>query len=339
MLFFCDLSLYMICPYFGWGVYFLFGGLRRDDSNMGAEKHFVYPHLQSMRRNSVADRMTKAIRANIDDERRKKAYTSRSMRKGQMAEARMNRDLDICEEYAHSGHHHPSMNSNAEGYIESNPAITAPGAMAAAGYTNCHMRPSPLGFHGLNDNEVASASVNRLVSELFKNDIPRLQEGGNLRNIILMSAARLVASFNDLLRDVGGSNKVVVEISEAARRAKIDDSSVAPTNSAIPRWRVVLMEWSKQICAKFKEENEQVSRDDPKVNEELLRFMIQRMNSMEASLAEHIERDRNLQATYDEINAQRKELASKDERIRHQEKLIKKLQRMVESAAQPSYSS
>jgi len=68
-----------------------------------------------------------------------------------MGSARMNRDLDIIEEYAHSGHHNPTMNSNAEGYIESNPAITAPGALAAAGYTDCHMKPTSMSFHILGE--------------------------------------------------------------------------------------------------------------------------------------------------------------------------------------------
>ena len=66
--------------------------------------------------------------------------------RGGMGDNRMNLDLSLTEEYAHSGHHHPSMNNNAEGYIESNPAINAPGAMAAAGFSNCHMQPSPCEF-------------------------------------------------------------------------------------------------------------------------------------------------------------------------------------------------
>ena len=30
MLVFCDLNLYMVCPFFSFAVFFLFGGLRRD---------------------------------------------------------------------------------------------------------------------------------------------------------------------------------------------------------------------------------------------------------------------------------------------------------------------
>ena len=63
MFFFCDLTLYMICPFFGLAVYFLFGGLRlrRDDEEMGPSRNFVFPHLHDMKRNGVAERMTKLI--------------------------------------------------------------------------------------------------------------------------------------------------------------------------------------------------------------------------------------------------------------------------------------
>ena len=63
-------------------MYFLYGGLRRDDADMGATKNFIFPHLHKIQRNSVAARMTAQIRLAIDDEDRKKAYTSRSTRKG-----------------------------------------------------------------------------------------------------------------------------------------------------------------------------------------------------------------------------------------------------------------
>ena len=107
-----------------------------------------------------------------------------------MGDARMNRDLDIIEEYAHSGHHNPTMNSNAEGYIESNPAIAAPGAYAAAGYTDCHMKPTSMSFHIL--GEEVYDTVQRLVSEVFINYLPRLQVDGNLRPVVVICAARLV---------------------------------------------------------------------------------------------------------------------------------------------------
>ncbi len=94
-----------------------------------------------------------------------------------MTENRMNCDLDVTEECARSGHTAPTMNSNAEGYIETNPAINAPGGLAVAGYSNCHMCPTPYGFDCLGHQ--AFSTVHAFVDELFKNnDVPSLQENG-----------------------------------------------------------------------------------------------------------------------------------------------------------------
>ena len=161
-----------------------------------------------------------------------------------MGDARMNRDLDIIEEYAHSGHHHPSMNSNAEGYIESNPAITAPGALAAAGYKDCHMKPQPMSFHVL--GEEVYDTVQRLVSEMFINDLPRLQIGGNLRPVVMICAACLVGAYNDLIRDIGIDHKIVKLIREAALRAKVDDLCV-PDHQPGPHYHEVLKIWSQRV--------------------------------------------------------------------------------------------
>jgi len=335
MFFFCDLLLYMICPYFGLAVYFLFGGLRRNDCEMGVRANFVFPHLHDIKRNGVAERMTKSIRSAIDDVSRKKAYTSRSTRKGQMGESRMNRDLDLTEEYAHIGHHHPSMNSNAEGYIEPNPAISAPGAMAAAGYTNCHMRPSPLGFEVLGTD--VFDTVQKLVSEMFTNDMPRLQVGGNLRPVIMICAARLIGAYNDLVHDLGLDHIVVKLIMEAARRAKVDDVRVK--DGGCHRYHAVLKDWSRQITDKFKKDNDQVSPDNPKVNEALLRVLIDRVEKLEASVAAHEDKDRHLQLALDQVNIQSQELAANRDQIKQQEKHIRKLQKMLNAAQQSSPGS
>lgn len=223
MLFFCDLLIYVLCPFFALAVYFLFGGLRRDDVKE-ATKNFVFPYLHDMKRDGVAERMTRNLRSNIEHEERRKAFTSRSMRKGAMGDHRMIRDLDLIEEYARSGHNHPSMNSNAEGYIESNPAINAPGGLAAAGFTNCHMKPVPYSFDCLGLE--AFETVQRLVEELWKNDVPRLKENGNLRPVLMICAARLIGSYCDLIHDVGLEHPIVKKIMEAALCAKVDDDRV-----------------------------------------------------------------------------------------------------------------
>ena len=65
MMVFCDLTLYCLCPYFAWGVYFLFGGLKRDNVSP-AVKDFIYSHLHKNRWDAAARRMTDTLRKYID---------------------------------------------------------------------------------------------------------------------------------------------------------------------------------------------------------------------------------------------------------------------------------
>ena len=287
-----------------------------------------------MKRNGVAERMTKAIRSAINGDR-KKAYTSRSLRKGAMGGLRMHGDISLEEQYAHSGHNHPSMNPNAETYVESNPAISAPGAMAMAGYTNCHMRPTPYCFDAL--GTVVFDKVQKLVRELFVNDMPRLQEGGNLRPVLMICAARLIGAYNDLIKDLGIDHKVVKLIMEAARRAGVDDVRVA--ESGIHRYHAVLKYWSKLIKDKFTKDNDQVSPDDPKVNEELLRQLIDRVEKLETSNAAREESEHRIHTLLEQINIQNQEMVEKDQKIKDQDKQIKRLTRMLDAAKQGSPSS
>ena len=54
MLMFCDLSIYQLCPFFAFGVYFMFGGLWRDNVS-DATKKIVFPYLHKMKKDSVAN--------------------------------------------------------------------------------------------------------------------------------------------------------------------------------------------------------------------------------------------------------------------------------------------
>jgi len=89
--------------------------------------------------------------------------------------------------------------------------------------------------------------------------------------------------------------------------------------------------WCRLIKEKFNEENNQVSPDDPKVNEELLRLLIQKVNNLESAAASHVERDRNLNEALEENKIQKSELAAKDKAILQKDKHIKKLERMHNS--------
>lgn len=94
--------------------------------------------------------------------------------------------------------------------------------------------------------------------------------------------------------------------------------------------------WCRLIKEKFNEENNQVSPDDPKANEELLRLLIQKVNNLESAAASHVERDRNLNEALEENKIQKSELAAKDKAILQKDKHIKKLERMLYAAQQPS---
>lgn len=334
MLIFCDVALYQLCPFFAFGVYFMFGGLRRDNVSE-ATKNFVFPYLHKMKKDSVASKMTASIRAHIEHEERKKAFTSRSMRKGAMTENRMNRDLSLTEEYARSGHTAQTMNSNAEGYIETNPAINSPGGLAVAGYTNCHMSPTPYGFDCLGYE--AFSTVQAFVTELFvNNDIPSLQENGKLRPVIMISAARIVGSYRDLIRDVGLDYPIVRAVMEAARRAKVDDEQVKEAGN--PRYHIVLRSWSDAITKSFIECNQQTSPIDPNVNEELLRSLILRVGRLEDALTQRGEFDNMVQILRDEHRIQNSQLNEKDRTIKHQKEEIKRLRSMLKIATNQSIS-
>jgi hypothetical protein len=124
------------------------------------------------------------------------------------------------------------------------------------------------------------------VSEMFTNYMPPLQVGGNLRPVIMMCAARLIGAYNDLFRDLGLDHLVVKLIMEAARRAGVDDVRVK--DGSCHRYHAVVKDWSRPITAEFTKVNDQVSRDNPKVNEELLRVLIDRVEKLKALAAAHV---------------------------------------------------
>ena len=154
-IFFRDCLSYALCPFFAFGVYFLYGGLSRVGIS-NTIKDFVFPSLHNIRRDGVGNRLTKAMcdhtsTVDLDLEtanKRRISFTSQSHQKGTMTENRMHRDLSIQEEYARSGHiqTHVPTNNNAEGYIKLTPSMNAPTGMAFAGYTNCHVLPKPPSF-------------------------------------------------------------------------------------------------------------------------------------------------------------------------------------------------
>lgn len=328
MLMYCDLELYCLCPYFAFGVYFLFGNLRREN----VEDHqtdFVFPHLSSVQKESVAARLTADMRLNIEDKNRKGNFTSKSIKKGVMTQNRANPDLSLKEEYARSGHTGSETNSNAEGYIVATPAMSHPGAMAVAGYSNCHMIASPYSFDILGFQ--AADSVNRLLDKLFIIDVPQLQRDGNLWPIVLTAAARLVGSYASLTKDVSSDNSIIVKIDEAAKKANIDDSSVP--QGVGPRHKLVLMSWSKKIEEDFKSKNQQRPvQDDPSMANQVSALGAQmqannkKIDNMAGQVAECVALKSSIDSLVACFQQQQQELKQKELQLAEKERQNSKLQ-------------
>ena len=85
--------------------------------------------------------------------------------------------------------------------------------------------------------EVADA-VMRLVNQLFVNDIPEMQHGWKLCPVMFISAARIIGSYNELVRDVTTGKIIAIKVMKAEESANIDNIRVSQAND--PRCNVVL---------------------------------------------------------------------------------------------------
>ena len=291
-LLFCDRHLYCLCPLFSMGLFMMFDGVRRDvEATKGAVVNYVFPLMHKLRKDSVADGLSKAIKKYIKKDLGEliaAMYSSRSVRKGGMTHNRANRNLSTQEEYARSGHMAPGMNGNAEGYIDSTPALSAPGGLSLAGYIDPHGDYRPMSFRCLG-NRVQDL-VARFIDNLIVNDVECLQENGVNREVLVTCAACVVGWYNDLVRDVGPENAVVVKIHKAAQQSQLSDDSVTPSFGA-PVWKLVLKKWSKQINEAFQNDNPQMpSFQAPLVEQYMgvstqLSSVLSRLTNVESSVA------------------------------------------------------
>jgi hypothetical protein len=111
---------------------------------------------------NLSNSITQHLKVKYGKEKAKE-ITTRSSRKGCMTESRSNCELDRSHEYARNGHtdcnpvsvcvilycvilvfihclilHAISNPQNAEGYVQTTPAMSAPGGRALAGYPDPH---------------------------------------------------------------------------------------------------------------------------------------------------------------------------------------------------------
>jgi hypothetical protein len=95
--------------------------------------------------------------------------------------------------------------------------------------------------------DIGMTSVDRLINELFVNNVSLLQKGGRLFQITLTCAARLIGSYNKLCTDLKSAaqekppygvgpdnNPTMIAIRDAAARANIDDPTI-PQILNVPR--------------------------------------------------------------------------------------------------------
>jgi hypothetical protein len=275
MLFFCDSRHYKLCPYFALACYFMMGGLRRNCISK-VTSPFVFPYLHNMARNSVAKRMTTNIRAHIPNADDKKGFLSRSLRCGAMTENAANKHLTKELQYARSGHTSSEMNSNAEGYIAQSSALSMPAGLNLAGCDNCYATPQAFSFGFLGESAFPSAT--RLVSELFTNNVPQLQEAGKLRPLIMTAAACLVGHYIKLVNNVSGSNQIVSLTQSAAQRAAINDETVPEKDGIFTRWHVVLQEWSKKILDDFHSCNPLEAANNSSLSDQVVASLVQALS-------------------------------------------------------------
>jgi hypothetical protein len=273
------------------GSFMILGGLRRDNEKYsGAITNYVLPALHGMKRESVADGLTKTIKKYVKNdhgEKQSKEYGTRSLRKGGLTEMRANRNLSTQEEYVRSGHVAPDQNPNAEGYVETLAAMSAPGGKALAGYNDPHAPAYPMSFECLN---LEKDVLDRFLSHLFVNDIECLKEGGKLRQMLVTCAATLVGWYNEFQRDMMCStNSIVAAIRTAAQKSALSDASITPTAGA-PMWLMTLKSWSQKIKDAFECNNPESVTEYASITEQYmgmswqLNSLLTRVSKIESSI-------------------------------------------------------
>jgi hypothetical protein len=143
--------------------------------------------------------------------------------------------------------------------------MNAPGKKSLAGYKDLNLHIVPHSFECLGTEVVET--VEKLIDNLFVNNIPQLKKGGNLCLLVVTAAARMIGAYKALIRDVGVDNGIVSRIMNAARDSKINDALVPMTDN--PRWNAVLHEWSRKIETYVKSKNTEMVPENASLSQQL----------------------------------------------------------------------
>ena len=136
---------------------------------------------------------------------------------------------------------------DAEGYIEQIPALNAPGGLAVAGHTVCHIVPATFSFNAVSH---VQGEVDRFVDNFAINDMPVLQRDGHLPPIFVLMMDCLVSCFN-WLEDAFGKDHVLMQ--KFLRMWKMLNIRVdhVPQAGNVDRHHEILRNWSKVIQDDF----------------------------------------------------------------------------------------
>ena len=344
MLFFHDYCLYVLDTFFSFGLFFMFGGLRRNSTMNDACKPYVFPYLHSYRKDYVATRLSKAIRNNLPPDATKdqeRANSSKAIRRGGATTLAVHPDISPDERYCRLGH---SGGKSGEIYVEAAPVANAVGGKAQAGYKDCHKDVFPPDFAVLGQGaNVENGPVQQFVTQLFGHDddinVEEFKERGKLRPMLYACAASIVRYYGQITSDFEGKNHLVIcAINEAAMKAGLDDPLVALVPDGIPRWRTVLNAWSKKISEDFDNRNADSPPDNATIAQKV-DFLVQCQTEQGNQLHEMKQKMEDRMPTNETYHLLLKDSAKKDaiiELLAEQNKLLKEQNELKQQQLQMS---
>ena len=179
----------------------------------------VFPDLHTIRQDSVAGKVTTAIRSVLPKGLPPKvvaSMSSKSLRGAAVTTMSIHPQLGIFEVVARSGH---STGVNIDHYSDKNNIHKSlPAAKVLSGWQDVNQTIFPPRLEAIGDEY--KDMVFCFVKHLFPNNVGQFQPNGPLFPVFLLTAASLIMYFNQVEEDLGAV-AVVVVMKKAARKAKI----------------------------------------------------------------------------------------------------------------------
>jgi hypothetical protein len=212
--------------------------------------------LHNIKDGAVSRKLTDLIRKYIpngaSDEVRN-SFSAKSMRKGAINYMAAHASTDYYESHVRYGH---SFGTSQENYIDRNSlvlSVTAGKALNNYSESSHFLTPhSPPNFEIFGPTQ--EENVEKLIDELYciSELLPQFKRGGHLRPFLRSATAVLIMSLEDMIKDMGHGNKVVMKVLSAAQKVGLVDPIRAPDALTLGH---VLLEWGKLICSDFDHRN------------------------------------------------------------------------------------